>query len=153
MQWEEGLSLFSANFYLGIFSELVVICMPKKKKGSNSKIIAAVLLIALVACAIVVYHDGLVGITPIEDILEFDIINGFDMDDGTDVTIKGTITSIIGDWVVVNDGTGSIGFEWNAADDLQEDTVVVVRGTTDTTLLVVRILSDVTSVQPVWIFA
>ncbi len=127
--------------------------MPKKRKGSNSKLIAAVLLIALVTCAIVIYHDGLVGVTPIEDILEFDIIDGFAMDDGTDVTIKGTITSITGDWVVVNDGTGSIGFDWNAAEDLQEDTVVVVRGTTDTTLLIIRILSDVSSVQPVWLFA
>ncbi|MFW9917969.1 MAG: hypothetical protein ACFFED_00040 [Candidatus Thorarchaeota archaeon] len=127
--------------------------MPKKKKSSNSKLPVAVLVVALVACAIIILHDGLVGVTPIEDILEFDIIDGFDMDDGTVVTVKGTITSITGDWVVINDGTGSIGFEWDAADDLTEDTVVVVRGVVDTTLLVVRILSDVSSVQPIWLFA
>ena len=127
--------------------------MPRKKKGSNSKLIGAVLIIALVAVGILVIHDGLVGVTPIEDILDWNLADGFEIDDGTSVTIKGTITSIVGDWVVVNDGTGAIGFDWNSADDLEVDMVVVVRGVTDTTLLVVRILNDVSSVQPVWLFA
>ncbi len=127
--------------------------MPKKKKkGSNKNLIAAVLIIAVAATAIIVYHDGLVGITPIEDILELDFPDGYVMNDGIGVTIKGTITSITGDWVVVDDGTGAIGFDWNSADDLEEGMVVVVRGVTDTTAFVFRILSEVSSVQPVWLF-
>ncbi|TFG34176.1 hypothetical protein EU527_04820 [Candidatus Thorarchaeota archaeon] len=123
--------------------------MPKKKKGSNSKILVAVLIIALVACAVVIYHDGLVGVTPIDD------INDFDIDDGTAVTVKGRITNIetITNWVIINDGSGSIGFEWGFADDLEENTVVVVRGVVKTTLIVIRYISDVTSVQPIWLFA
>ncbi len=125
--------------------------MPKKKKGSNSKTIGAVLLVALIAVGIVIIHDGMVGVTAIEDILEFDIVDGFAMNDGTAVTVKGEITNIAGDWVTINDGTGSISFEWNDADTLEEGMVVVVRGETDTQLVIFRII-DASSVQVVWLF-
>lgn len=124
--------------------------MPKKKKSSNSKIIA-VLIVAVVVGAIIIIHDGLVGITPIEDILEWNLVDGYEMNDGVAVTIKGTVVSISGDWMIVNDGTGSLGFDWNSADDFDEGAVVVVRGVTDTTLVIVRILTDVSSVQQVWL--
>jgi hypothetical protein len=130
--------------------------MPKKKKGKPiAKILLVVTLVAIVSLGIVAWHDGLIGITPIEDIFEGNIIDGFDMNDGTVVTVKGTITDVntVLNWVTINDGTGSIGFEWGFADDLIENSVVVVRGTVETELAVIRYLDDISSVQVVWLFA
>ncbi|TFG33754.1 hypothetical protein EU527_06935 [Candidatus Thorarchaeota archaeon] len=117
--------------------------MPKKKKGSNSKILVVVLLIALVAVAIIIYHDGLVGVTPLGD------INNLQVDSGTTVTIKGEVTLVIGTWVTVADSTGLIGFNWANADSLDPHTLVVVRGVVSTPIT----LTDVTSVVQVWLFA
>ena len=121
--------------------------MPRKKK-SKSRLFVAIAIIAIVAAAIIMYHDGLVGVTPIDDILDFDI------DDGTAVTVKGRITGIntITNWVTINDGTGSITFEWGFADDLTVDSVVVARGIVATELVVIRYINDVSSVQVVWLF-
>jgi hypothetical protein len=127
--------------------------MPRKK-NSKSRLLVVVVIIALVAGAVVMYHDGLIGTTPIEDILEWNITDGFDMNDGTAVSVKGTITNIntLLNWVTISDGTGSIGFEWGFADDLTVDSVVVVRGIVETELMVLRFLDDVSSVQVVWLF-
>ena len=127
--------------------------MPKKKKNSKTKLLVVIVIIALVAGAVTMYHDGLIGVTPIEDILEWDLIDGFAIDDGTAVSVKGTITGIntILNWVTINDGTGSIVFEWGFADDLEVDSVVVVRGTLESVAFVRSI--DVSSVQVIWLFA
>ena len=129
--------------------------MPKKKGKPIAKILLVVVVIAIVTVGIVAWHDGLIGVTPIEDIFEGDIVEGFDINDGTAVTVKGTITNIntVLNWVTINDGTGSIGFEWGFADDLEVDSVVVVRGVVETELVVIRFIDEVTSVQVIWLFA
>ena len=128
--------------------------MPKKKKSSKTNLLVVIVIIALVAGAVTMYHDGLVGVTPLEDIHEWDIIEGFAIDDGTAVSVKGRITGIntFLNLVTINDGTGSIGFEWGFADDLELDSVVVARGIVQT-LGFIRFLDDVSSVQVVWLFA
>jgi hypothetical protein len=126
--------------------------MPRKKKGSNSKTIGAVLLIVILAVGIIAIHDGLIGVTPIENLLEGDLVDGWDINDGTAVTVKGNISSIVGDWVIIYDDTGAIGFDWNDADSLEVGMTIVVRGETDTTLLIIRTI-DASSVTPVWLFA
>ena len=125
--------------------------MPKKKKNSKTKLLVVIVIIALVAGTVTMYHDGLIGVTPIEDILEWNLIDGFAIDDGTAVSVKGTITGIntILNWVTINDGTGSIAFEWGFADDLEVDSVVVVRGILESVVFVRGI--DVSSVQVVWL--
>jgi len=127
--------------------------MPKRKKNSKTKLLVVIVIIALVAGAVTMYHDGLIGVTPIEDILEWDLIDGFAIDDGTAVSVKGTITAIntVLNWVTINDGTGSVVFEWGFADDLEVDWVVVVRGTLESVVFVRTI--DVSSVQVIWLFA
>jgi len=127
--------------------------MPKKKKNSKTKLLVVIVIIALVAGTVTMYHDGLIGVTPIEDILEWNLIDGFAIDDGTAVSVKGTITGIntILNWVTINDGTGSIVFEWGFVDDLEVDSVVVVRGTLESVAFVRSI--DVSSVQVIWLFA
>ena len=129
--------------------------MPKKKGKSTTKILLVVVVIAIVAVGVVAWHDGLIGVTPIEDIHEGNIIDGYEMADGTAVTVKGTITNIntLLNWVTINDGTGAIGFEWGFADDLEVDSVVVVRGIIETELVILRYIDQVTSVQVVWLFA
>ena len=129
--------------------------MPKGKKSSKSRLIVVVVIIALVAGAFVMYHDGLIGVTPIEDIHEGNLVDGWEIEDGTAVSVKGTITAIntLLNWVTINDGTGSIGFTWGFADDLEVDSVVVVRGVIDTELVILRFIDEVTSVQVVWLFA
>ena len=127
--------------------------MPKKKKSSKTKFLVVIVIIVLVAGAVTMYHDGLIGVTPIEDILEWNLVDGFAIDDGTAVSVKGTITGIntLLNWVTINDGTGSVVFEWGFADDLEVDSVVVVRGTLESVVFVRTI--DVSSVQVIWLFA
>jgi len=129
--------------------------MPKKKGKSGRKVIIGIILVAVVAVAIIGWHDGLVGVTPIEDIHAGNLVDGWDIADGTAVTVKGTITAIntLLNWVTINDGTGSIGFTWGFADDLEVDSVVVVRGVVNTELVILRFIDEVTSVQVVWLFA
>lgn len=118
--------------------------MPKKKKrSSTSKILVVIILIALVSVAIISWHDGLIGVTPIED------INNLSISNGTAVTVKGEITIILGTLVTIADSTGIVAFTWSDASSLSLHSIVVVRGVVSS----FATLSDVTSVAPVWIFA
>jgi len=118
--------------------------MPKKKKGSSaSKILIVVILIAIVSFAVVGWHDGLIGVTPMGS------INDFTIDSGTAVTVKGNITLILLTVVTIVDSTGGVAFEWADAGSLTLHSVVVVRGV----VFSLHILTDVSSVAPVWLFA
>lgn len=120
--------------------------MPKKKKGSStSKIVIAIVLIAVVAIAIVGWHDGLIGVTQMGN------INDGTVPDGTPVTVKGEITNIIPalNQITIADTTGGVVFEWAGADSMLLHTRVVVRGV----VFSLHILTDVTSVDLVWLFA
>ena len=118
--------------------------MPKKKKGSStSKILIVVILIAVVAVAFVAWHDGKIAVTPLGD------INDFTVDSGTAVRVRGTITAIILTGVTINDGTGGVLFNWPDAASLTLNSIVVVTGE----VFSPHILTDVTSVTPIWVFA
>ncbi|TFG95114.1 hypothetical protein E4H12_13940 [Candidatus Thorarchaeota archaeon] len=117
--------------------------MPKKKGKSSRKAIIGIILVVVVAVAIIGWHDGLVGVTPIES------INNFSVDNGTAVTIKGEITIIFGDLVTVADATGGLGFLWSDSGSLSVGQIVVVRGVVSSPIT----LTDVTSVAPVWLIA
>ena len=119
--------------------------MPKRKRTSTSKIIGVIILIAIVSVAIISWHDGLIGVTPIGE------INDSSVDTGTAVTVKGEVILIehITNTVIIQDDTGGIGFEWGFADSLELHSVVVVRGVVSSIIT----LTDVSSVQPIWIFA
>ena len=118
--------------------------MPKKKKGSAaSKILVVVILVAVVSIAVVGWHDGLIGATPMGS------INDFTVDSGTAVTVKGEVTLIVLTVVTISDSTGGVAFEWADAGSLSLHTLVVVRGV----VFSAHILTDVSSVTPVWLFA
>jgi hypothetical protein len=116
--------------------------MPKNKT-SRGKVIIGIILILVVGIAIIGWHDGLVGVTPIEN------INNFSVDNGTAVTVKGEITLIFGNLVTIADSTGSLGFTWADSGSLSVHSIVVVRGVVSSFLT----LTDVSSVAPVWLFA
>ena len=118
--------------------------MPKKKKGSNtSKILVVVILIAVVAVAFIAWHDGKIGVTSLGD------INDFTVDSGTAVRVRGTITLIALTAVTINDGTGGVLFSWPDAASLSIGDIVVVTAE----VFSPHILTDVTSVQQIWVFA
>jgi hypothetical protein len=122
------------------------ILMPKKKKGSSaSKILIVIVLIAVVSIAIVGWHDGLIGATPMGD------INNGTVAEGTAVTVKGEITNIntISSEITIGDTTGGVSFHWVDAASMLLHTRVVVRGV----VFSLHILTDVSSVDPVWVFA
>ncbi len=119
------------------------ILMPKKKGKSTSKILIVIILIAVVSIAIVGWHDGLIGTTPMGS------INDFTVESGTAVTVKGEITLIVLTVVTIADSTGGVAFEWADASSLTLHTLVVVRGV----VFSPHILTDVSSVAQVWIFA
>jgi hypothetical protein len=115
--------------------------MPKKKKGKPvAKILLVVVLIAVVSVGVVAWHDGLIGLTSIND------INDGLVDIGTHVAIKGELTGRLGNFITVNDGANFVGFVWEGASTL--NSIVVVRGIVGTFIS----LSNVTSVDVVWIF-
>ena len=114
--------------------------MPKKKGKSTTKIILVVVVIAIVAIGVVAWHDGLIGLTEISD------INNGTVSNGSVVAIKGEVTFRLGNAMIVSDGSNSVGFEWEGASTLHS--IVVVRGTVSSIIT----LSDVTSVDIVWIF-
>lgn len=120
--------------------------MPKKKKGSSaSKILIVVVLIAVVAIGVVGWHDGVIGVTPMGN------INDGTVDEGTAVTVKGEISIIVlaTNTVTIGDTTGGVAFTWADAASLSLHQRVVVRGV----VFSLHILTDVSSVAPVWLFA
>jgi len=115
--------------------------MPKKKKGRPvAKILLVIVLIAVVSVGVVAWHDGLIGLTSIND------INDGLVAAGTAVTIKGEVTIILGNLLTVNDGANFVGFVWNGPAQL--NSIVVVRGIVSSIIT----LQNVTSVDIVWIF-
>lgn len=115
--------------------------MPKKKKGKPvAKILLVLVLVAVVTIGVVAWHDGLIGLTSIND------INDGLVSIGTAVSIKGEVTIRIGNLVTVNDGLNFVFFEWAGASTL--NSIVVVRGAVSSLVS----LSNVTSVDIVWIF-
>ncbi len=120
--------------------------MPKKKKGSSTaKIAIVIVLIIVVSIAVVGWHDGLIGTTPMNN------INNGTVDMNAPVTVKGEVTAIIPatHTVTVSDTTGGVIFYWANSDSLSLHTRVVVRGL----VFSAHFLYNVTSVSPVWLFA
>ena len=115
--------------------------MPKKKKGKSiAKILLVVVVLAVVTVGVVAWHDGLIGLTSINDINDGLVANG------TSVAIKGEVTIVFGNLVTVNDGLNFVAFEWAGASQL--NSIVVVRGTVSSVVS----LANVTSMDIVWIF-
>ncbi|MFX1606833.1 MAG: hypothetical protein ACFFDD_13145, partial [Promethearchaeota archaeon] len=70
--------------------------MPKKKKGKPlAKILLVVILIAIVTIGVVAWHDGLFGLTSIND------INDGLVAIGTAVSVKGEVTARLGNLITV----------------------------------------------------
>jgi len=114
--------------------------MPKKKGKPIAKILLVVVVIAIVTVGVVAWHDGLIGLTSIND------INDGLVDVGTHVSIKGEVTARVGNLITVNDGPNLVAFTWDGASTL--NSIVVVRGVVTSFIT----LGNVTSVDVVWIF-
>ena len=115
--------------------------MPKKKKGKpTAKILLVTVVIVVIVAGVIAWHDGLLGVTEISD------INNGTVSNGSVVTIKGEVTFRLGNAMVVSDGSNFVGFDWAGASPL--NSIVVVRGTVSSVIT----LSDVTSVDIVWLF-
>jgi hypothetical protein len=114
--------------------------MPKKKGKPIAKILLVLVLIAVISVGILAWHDGLIGLTSIND------INDGLVSIGTHVSVKGEITLRVGNIITVADGSNFLAFAWAGASTLHS--IVVVRGIVST----VFSLSNVTSVDIVWIF-
>ncbi len=108
---------------------------------SKGKAVGLVMVVAIIAVAIVAWHDGLFGTTEIRD------INQGDIDNRTAVTIKGELTARIGNLLTVKDGSYFVAFFWEGEIPALHS-IVVVRGTVSSVIS----LADVTSVDAVWIF-
>jgi len=115
--------------------------MPKKKGRPVAKILLVVVLISVIAIGFVSWHDGLIGLTSIND------INDGLVPVGTPVSVKGEITLRVGNLITVADGSNFLAFEWGGASTL--NSIVVVRGVVSSIIS----LSNVTSVDVVWIFS
>jgi len=114
--------------------------MQKKKGKPVAKILLVVALIAIVTIGVVAWHDGLFGLTSMND------INDGLVAIGTPVSVKGEVTARLGNLITVNDGPNGLIFEWTGASTLHS--IVVVRGVVGSILS----LANVTSVDVVWIF-
>jgi hypothetical protein len=114
--------------------------MPKKKGKPIAKILLVVVVIAVVTVGVVAWHDGLIGLTSIND------INDGLVPVGTAVAIKGEVTLRVGNFLTIQDGANLVVIEWTGASQL--NTIVVVRGAVSS----IATLANVTSVDIVWIF-
>ena len=114
--------------------------MPKKKRRPVTKIILVAAMLAIVTFGVVAWHDGLIGLTSINDINDGLVPNG------THVTVKGEVIARLGNFLTIQDGTNGLGFVWEGASTL--NSIVVVRGVVTSFLT----LGNVTSVDVVWIF-
>lgn len=118
--------------------------MPKKKKMSTTTVLLIiVLLVAVVSATVVAWHDGKIGVTPLVS------INNFEVDSGTPVTVRGVITSIGASSLTISDGLGAVSVPWADTSSFRLTMLVVVRAIVNS----IHTLTDVTSVEPVWLFA
>jgi hypothetical protein len=115
--------------------------MPKKKGKPIAKILLGVVLIAVVAIGVIAWHDGLIGLTSIND------INDGLVAVGTAVAIKGEVTLRLGNVITISQGSNFIVIDWAGASTL--NSIVVVRGVVSSIVT----LANVTSVDVVWFFS
>jgi hypothetical protein len=115
--------------------------MPKKKGRPIAKILLVVVVIAVVTVGVVAWHDGLIGLTSINDINDGLVSNG------TSVAIKGEVTLRLGNIITISQGSNFVFIEWAGASTLHS--IVVVRGIVTSFVT----LGNVSSVDVVWIFA
>lgn len=114
--------------------------MPKKKGKPIAKILLSIVVIVVIAVGVVAWHDGLIGLTSIND------INDGLVPTGTAVAVKGEVTLRIGNVITISDGGNFVFIDWAGASTL--NSIVVVRGVVSSFLT----LSNVTSVDVVWFF-
>jgi hypothetical protein len=117
------------------------IYMPKKKGKPIAKIVLAVVVIAIVAGGVVAWHDGLFGLTSIND------INDGLVSIGTSVAVKGEVTFRLGNLITISQGSNFVIITWAGPSTL--NSIVVVRGIVTSFLS----LGNVSSVDVVWFFA
>jgi hypothetical protein len=115
--------------------------MPKKKGRPIAKILLGVVLIAVVAIGVTAWHDGLIGLTSIND------INDGLIAIGTTVAVKGEVTLRVGNLITISHGSNFVIINWAGASTL--NSIVVARGVVATILTLV----NVTSVDVVWFFS
>ncbi len=116
--------------------------MPRKKKGqSKTKILLVIVVIAVVTVGVVAWHDGLIGITRVQD------INNGTVSVGSSVVVKGEITFRFGNLITISDDGNIVAFIWSGPSTL--NSIVVVRGVVESFVM----LTDVTSMEVVWIFS
>ena len=119
--------------------------MPKKKKMSTTTVfIILILVISIVSVTAVAWHDGKIGTTPMGSINDLSVAHG------TQVTVRGVITLIIGGIsITINDGTGTVLVPWTNTASLTMYSLVVARATVNSA----HTLMDTVSIEPVWLFA
>lgn len=116
--------------------------MPRKKKGvSKAKIFLVGVVVAIVTFGVVAWHDGLIGITRVQD------INNGTVSAGSSVVVKGEITFRLLNVITISDDGNIIAFSWSGPSTL--NSIVVVRGVIESFVT----LTDVTSVEVIWIFS
>jgi len=114
--------------------------MPKKKGRPVAKIALVLLVLVIVTVGVIAWHDGLIGLTSIND------INDGLVSIGTAVAVKGEVTLRVGNIITISDGPNFVLIEWTGASTL--NSVVVVRGVVSSIVS----LANVTSVDIVWFF-
>ncbi len=116
--------------------------MPKKKQGKPiAKILLVIVVIAVITIGVISWHDGLFGLTSIND------INDGLVPVGTNVAIKGEVTLRVGNILTISDGPNFVFVQWEGSSTLHS--IVVVRGNVAT----IASLENVTSLDVVWFFS
>jgi hypothetical protein len=115
--------------------------MPKKKGKPIAKMLAGVVVVAIIAIGVIAWHDGLIGLTSIND------INDGLVAIGTTVAIKGEVTLRVGNLITISHGSNFVIINWEGASTL--NSIVVARGVVASILTLV----NVTSVDVVWFFS
>jgi hypothetical protein len=119
--------------------------MPKKKRMSTTTVLVIlILIVSVVSVAAVAWHDGKIGATPMGSINDLTVAHG------TQVTVRGVITLIIGGIsITISDGTGTVSVPWTDTASLSMYSLVVARATVNSA----HTMMDTVSVEPVWLFA
>ncbi len=99
------------------------------------------MVIAVVTVGVVAWHDGLIGITRVQD------INNGTVSVGSSVIVKGEITFRLLNVITISDDGNIIAFSWSGPSTL--NSIIVVRGVVESFVT----LTDVTSVEVVWILS